>query len=76
MVGAYFGDESIFELLNEIEEQVKWLLPSPEDVSERRGTDVRAVSVEEIVCQRKAKFTGAPFLWENGLTGVASNERV
>lgn len=73
---AYFGDESIFESPNEIEEQAKWLLPSPQDVSERGGTDAEAVSVEEIVCRQKAKFTGAPFLWENGLTGVASNEQV
>ena len=77
---AYFGDKTIFETMNEIGEHAKWLLPS-QDMNEGEGTDMEEVdegvaSIEEVVRQRKRKFVGAPFLWENGLIGVAGDEPV
>jgi hypothetical protein len=79
VVKAYFGDGAIFETTDDIEEHVGWLLPN-KDVDEDEGVDVEGVeggtSIEEIARQRKKEFVGAPFLWENGLIGVAGEEPV
>ena len=77
---AYFGDRTILETINEIKEQANWLLPS-QDENEGGGFDTEedgeeVANIEEIVRRRKRKFIGAPFLWENGLIGVAGDEPV
>jgi len=80
VVKAYFGDRTIFETTNDIAEHVSWLLPS-QDADEDDGANAgeveeSVVSIEEVVRQRKRNFVGAPFLWENGLIGVACEEQV
>ena len=81
---AYFGDKSVFNKREEIEEHVQWLLPdkdedvedeesnSEEDEDDNGDDDDNDVDVEEIVRRRKKKFVGAPFLYENGLIGPAN----
>lgn len=84
---TYFGDKTLFGTANEIEEQVRWLLPiqganegdeTDEEVDEDADeeADEEVASIEKIVRQRKEKFIGAPFLWENGLIGPAGDEPV
>ena len=67
-------------MADDIAEHASWLLPS-QDTDEDDGIDVAEVaggviSIEEIAHQKKREFVGAPFLWENGLIGVACEEPV
>lgn len=76
---AYFGDRTIFETARDIEEHVKWLLPS-KNADDDEGIDVEEAegdpNIVELVRQQKRGFFGALFLWENGLIGVGSEEPV
>ena len=73
----YFGDKSVFDKTEEIEEHVQWLLPNKDEEvdeeadEEEEDEDDVDLDIEEVVRQRKRKFVGAPFLYENGLIGPA-----